>query len=263
MKEKIFSFYTPHDLPLKGVLSMPHSGEWIPDEFRPHLTMHQRDLDQDLDYRVNELVEIEKLCEMGIAVVVSHIHRTCVDINRSAQTAVFAWTENTQGTILVHTPPTASFIEKAIGRYHAPYFELLTGIIDEGSKNRTKPLPVIDLHSMPSCPTEYHLKKNPQQKIDRADFCLSDLRGTSCDSQYLKMAQDLFSQDHTVSVNDPYFGGYVTQFFHTFPALNALQIEINRKLYMDEQHIVMKLDQAALLKKFVTQNLLNIFQNSQ
>ena len=263
MKNKIFSFYSPHQLPLKGILSIPHSGEWIPDEFLPYLTTSLHDLNQDLDYKVNELVDIEKLTQQGIAVLVSHVHRVCIDLNRAPELAVFAWRENTQGITLVTKNPEEAFCEKALHRYHFPYFEMLRSVLDEGKKNRQTPLPVIDLHSMPCKPTSYHLKKNPHQKLIREDFCLSDLKGKSCDPQYINFAHTLFSKEFSVSINDPYLGGYVTQFFHQCGGNQAIQIEINRSLYMNESSITLIDSKANGLKEKITNNLQKIFEEFQ
>jgi N-formylglutamate amidohydrolase len=263
MKNKIFSFYSPHQLPLKGILSIPHSGEWIPEEFTPYLTVNTHDLNQDLNYQVNELVNIEQLTQQGIAVLVSHVHRVCIDLNRAPEQAIFAWKENTQGVSLVTKTAHEAFCEKALHRYHYPYFEMLRSVLDEGKKNRQSPLSVIDLHSMPSKPTAYHLKKNPQQKIVREDFCISDLKGKSCHPEYMNFAETLFTKDFSVSMNDPYLGGYVTQFFHQCGGNNALQIEINRKLYMDESSITLIQSKANFLKEKITKNLLEIFEHFQ
>ena len=259
MEKRIFSFYSPHSLPLKGILSIPHSGEWIPNEFLPYLEKNRRDLDQDLDYKVNELVDIEALTSLGVAVIVSHVHRVCVDLNRDPSTAVFAWPENTQGKTIVLKKPAPLIQENMLHRYHAPYFELLQSLIHEGVKDRKERLPFIDLHSMPSRPTEYHLKKNPNQSLERKNFCISDVKGTSCEKSYLDHAVKLFSMNHSVTVNDPYFGGYVTQFTKTLPMVNALQVEINRGIYMDEQKLELKESETQKLKPHLTSYLKEIF----
>jgi N-formylglutamate amidohydrolase len=263
MKKPIFSFYSPNQLPLKGILSIPHSGEWIPEEFSPYLSNNNDELNQDLDYKVNELVDIERLTQEGVAVLVSHIHRVCVDLNRAPEIAVFAWKENTQGKNLVIQNASKDFCEKVLHRYHFPYFEMLRSVLDEGKKNRISPLPVIDLHSMPSKATAYHLKKNPNQKTNREDFCISDLSGQSCSPEYIKFVKDQFAKQYSVAVNDPYLGGYVTQFFHQCGGTNAIQIEINRKLYMDESSISLLKSESEKLKENITKNLMKTFNQFQ
>ena len=41
--------------------------------------------------------------------------------------------------------------------------------------------------------------------------------------------------DEKSTVNDPYFGGYVTRHFVPFTSVPNVQIEINRAEYMDEK----------------------------
>lgn len=70
----------------------------------------------------------------------------------------------------------------------------------------------------------------------RADFVVSDRRGASASPRVTALVVDtLLSLGHTVSVNDPYTGGTIVQRIGR-PAhgVHSIQIEINRRLYLDE-----------------------------
>lgn len=89
---------------------------------------------------------------------------------------------------------------------------------------------LVDCHSMPS---------NAGQKDERArpEFVLGDRYGTSCVPVVAEtVEQSLRSFGYSVSRNKPYAGGFITEHYGNPAAgLNAIQLEINRALYMDEQ----------------------------
>jgi N-formylglutamate amidohydrolase len=90
---------------------------------------------------------------------------------------------------------------------------------------------LIDCHSMPSRPD--------LRRGSAADFVLGDVHGASCAPDLTSAVQaTLRNQGYRVALNDPYAGGYITRHYgRPRQALHALQIEIARDLYMDEQRI--------------------------
>ena len=89
---------------------------------------------------------------------------------------------------------------------------------------------LIDCHSMPS--TAGHRDERP-----RADFVLGDRYGTSCVGVVAETVEKtLRALGYTVSRNKPYAGGFITEHYGNPAAgLHAIQLEINRALYMDER----------------------------
>ena len=234
VKNPVFSFYPSLCGPLRAVVSIPHSGEDVPEVFKPHLTDDTRAMQEDVDTKVNELVDIPALQAAGIGVLVAHIHRVCVDINRDEDNCILCWKENTKGLRLVVKDPSRDEARSFLERYHRPYFEVLGSLILELERTLSGKVPVVDLHSMPSAPTAYHRKQNPNQKTHRANFCLSDQRGKTAEPEFINaFVEDLRGREYEVAVNDPYVGGYVTTFVDRYRT-NNIQIEINRRLYMDE-----------------------------
>jgi N-formylglutamate deformylase len=71
----------------------------------------------------------------------------------------------------------------------------------------------------------------------RADVVLGDRYGTSC----VGVVSDLIERTlrncgYSVSRNKPYAGGFITEHYGNPAAgLHAIQLEINRALYMDER----------------------------
>lgn len=258
-KNPLFDFYSPLGNSFLGLLSIPHSGETIPDEFKSFLSGDDRAYKEDVDFRVNELVDIPSLQRAGIAVVVSHIHRICVDLNRAEENCVLFWKENTQGMKLVVKDPTSEETQRFIEDYHRPYYEILKTMLLELEKKKAGKVSMVDLHSMPSKPTAYHMKQNPNQKISRPDFCLSDRRGKTCEPEFIQFFQGgLIAKGFEASLNDPYIGGFVTEYVDRFRT-NNIQIEINRAIYMDEDKKVLIPEKVASLRPALTEVLMKGF----
>jgi len=89
---------------------------------------------------------------------------------------------------------------------------------------------LVDCHSMPS---------NTGQKDERPrpEFVLGDRYGTSCVGAVAETVEaTLRGLGYSVSRNKPYAGGFITEHYGNPAAgLHAIQLEINRALYMDER----------------------------
>lgn len=259
-KTPLFDYYAPLGKSYRGLLSIPHSGENIPEEFISYLSGDLRAYKEDVDFKVNELIDIESLQMAGIAVVVSNVHRICVDLNRAESNCVLFWKDNTQGKKLVVKDPDALETEKFIEIFHRPYYEILKTSLRELEKRKSGLVSMIDLHSMPSRPTEYHMKQNPNQKMHRPHFCLSDRHGKTCEPEFIQFfQQELIKRGHESSINDPYIGGFVTEFVDQFRT-NNIQIEINRSIYMDESTKELIPDKVSHLRPLLTEVLIKGFE---
>ena len=89
---------------------------------------------------------------------------------------------------------------------------------------------LIDCHSMPSA-------TGTRDERPRADLVIGDRYGTSCVpvvSETIETTMRGFG--YAVSRNKPYAGGFITEHYGNPAAgLHAIQLEINRALYMDER----------------------------
>ena len=88
---------------------------------------------------------------------------------------------------------------------------------------------LVDCHSMPS------VIRGLDQR-NRPDFVLGDRYGTSCRPGLIDAAADILGDlGYVVARNKPYAGGFITEHYgRPGKGLHALQIEINRGLYMNE-----------------------------
>jgi N-formylglutamate deformylase len=89
---------------------------------------------------------------------------------------------------------------------------------------------LVDCHSMPSI-------AGSRDERPRADIVLGDRYGTSCVALVADTVETaLQDAGYAVSRNKPYAGGFITEHYGNPPAgLHAIQLEINRGLYMDER----------------------------
>jgi N-formylglutamate amidohydrolase len=114
---------------------------------------------------------------------------------------------------------------------YRPYHRALNDLI-EGTRARFGFCLLIDCHSMPSVggPMEQDAGR------ERVDFVLGDRFASSCGRRVVdRVERVLRGFGYAVARNTPYSGGFVTQHYgRPADGLHALQIEINRSLYMDE-----------------------------
>lgn len=89
---------------------------------------------------------------------------------------------------------------------------------------------LIDCHSMPST-------AGAKDERPRADVVLGDRYGTSCVAAVAETIEaTLRGFGYTVSRNKPYAGGFITEHYgNPATGLHAIQLEVNRALYMDER----------------------------
>jgi N-formylglutamate amidohydrolase len=117
--------------------------------------------------------------------------------------------------------------EARISNYYLPYHEALRQLMAK-TRRRFHTAILIDCHSMPSVAG--------LSGTGRPDVVLGDRHGTSCDSWITQQLEDqLSAHGLKVSRNRPYAGGFITQKYgRPREDVHAIQIEINRALYMNE-----------------------------
>jgi N-formylglutamate amidohydrolase len=118
--------------------------------------------------------------------------------------------------------------------FYKPYHLALERLIDE-TRAQFGFCILIDCHSMPSVggPTDHDAGQA------RVDFVLGDCFGASCMPRLTEAAERaLIGLGYVVTRNNPYAGGFTTRHYGRPGAgVHALQIEINRALYMVEETI--------------------------
>jgi N-formylglutamate amidohydrolase len=111
---------------------------------------------------------------------------------------------------------------------YRPYHRALAALLEE-TRARFGVAVLIDCHSMPSA-------------LSVPDIVLGDRYGASAAPALTARAEEAFIREgFSVTRNTPYAGGYTTmQYGRVAFGSHALQIEVNRALYLDEERIAKK-----------------------
>lgn len=140
-------------------------------------------------------------------------------------------------------------IADALDRIHAvyrPYHGALRRLIAE-TRESFGCCVLVDAHSMPSVggPMDADAGR------PRVDVILGDVHGASCAAVVTDTAESILRElGYAVTRNNPYSGGFTTQNYgRPRRGIHALQIEVNRGLYMDEEAIERKEDSIARLRR--------------
>ena len=229
-------------------VSIPHSGEKVPKQTPWLNSLSEVVLMSDVDRFVDRLYE-PSLKELSIPFQTTEWHRYAVDLNRIpddvSQSSV-AGSKNPPGTFLdgyhwVMTKNEVTILPEPMSRQtHEELTELIYKPFHVGVRNhyenfKSKGFPQVyhvDAHSMPSLGTRMH--RDPGQL--RADIVVSDCGGKSCSKKFRDLVIAAYATSgFKVGYNWPYLGGRVTEQYGN-PQLgqHAIQVELNRGLYMDE-----------------------------
>jgi len=125
-------------------------------------------------------------------------------------------------------------VQGRIDNYWRPYHDALSAELDR-LHDDFGGVWHINCHSMPARGND----TTEDGPVDRADFVLGDRDGTTCEGVFTETVRDfLAGRGYDVAVNWPMKGVELVR-KHGRPDENrhSLQIEINRRLYMDERAI--------------------------
>lgn len=250
-----FTVHAPVEQTVPVIFCSPHSGRQYPESFLEMTALGINALRHSEDAYVDHL--FASVCELGAPFLVAHFPRVYVDPNREPfeldpamfcdALPAFANTKSVRvagglGTIakivsdgrqIYNAQLRFADAQARIQRLYLPYHRQLAELI-RTTRERFGFAILVDCHSMPSSGGPYI---SYQDTVSRADIILGDRFGTSCATMISRTMDRCFSAaNYRVTRNNPYAGGYVTNHYgRPGKDVHALQIEINRKLYMDEQ----------------------------
>src|SRR5665213_4538894 len=233
------------------LFNSPHSGSTYPREFLATSRLDIATLRRSEDSFVDDL--IAGVVKHGYPLMRAHFPRCFVDVNREpyeldprmfeGRLPSFANTRSMRvagglGTVArvvgdaqeiydqrISVDDALRRIENLYKPYHRALRRLFTRVHrDFGAAT------LVDCHSMPST-------TGGKDERPRADVVLGDRYGTSCVAVVSEVVEaTLRQQGYAVSRNKPYAGGFITEHYGNPAAgLHAIQLEINRALYMDER----------------------------
>lgn len=245
----------PSDAPQTAlVFASPHSGDIYPLPMIEALRLDVSQLRKSEDSLVDALIAPSPA--LGAAVIRARYARAYIDLNRApfeldqamfedalpefarARTArvsagLGAIARLAGGREIYSRKLTFAEAKDRIDGVHRPYHDALTRLLAQARAAHGAAV-LIDWHSMPSEAAAGPArggKRGPQN-----DIVLGDRFGAACAPALSNLAEQTFTAlGYRCARNAPYAGGYTTEYYGR-PArrTHALQIEINRALYLDE-----------------------------
>ena len=245
----LFLRYEPVIAPVPLIVDVSRSGREYPREYRsplPFTTVHD-----NVSMYVEELYAGAPL--VGAILLYCAFPNTWIDVNRDELDMDPAVVDGDWPVKLKPTPRTleglgliksksrygepfqerkltVAEIEERLEKYYRPYHAELKRIIDD-LHARFGVVRQISCHCMSAIGAPTH----PDAGKPRPDFCIGDLHGKTTSPEFRALIVDtLKSLGYSVTVNDPYVGNVLIG-RNSDPArgIEAVQIEVNKKLFMD------------------------------
>ena len=233
------------------LFNSPHSGSVYPPAFLAASRLDIPTLRRSEDSFVDELMA--GVVRQGYPLMHAHFPRCFVDVNREpyeldprmfeGRLPSFANTRSMRvagglGTVARVVGDAQEIydrripVDEALQRIESlykPYHRTLRRLFSRVHQDFGAAV-LLDCHSMPSSAGQRDSRPRPE-------FVLGDRYGTSCVPVVAEVVEStLRGLGYTVSRNKPYAGGFITEHYGNPAAgLHALQLEINRALYMDER----------------------------
>lgn len=235
------------------VFNSPHSGRNYTPQFLAGVKLSRNAIRRSEDYRMDDLFACAPV--QGCPLLVANFPRAFVDVNREPyeldpamfgdELPQFVNTRSSRvagglGTIARIVSETEEIYDRRltvaeaferIETVYKPYHSALRQLISR-TRNRFGYAVLVDCHSMPSA-------KGSNMRRERPDIVIGDRYGTSCAQKITWAAAEFLTElGYDVEINKPYAGGFITQHYgRPENGLHAIQIEINRGLYMNEARL--------------------------
>lgn len=235
------------------VFAAPHSGRVYPADMLKQAVVDERVLRSSEDAYVDLL--LVDAPDFGAALVTSQVPRAYVDFNRAADELDPALIEGApkaglnprvasglgvlarvvaNGRSIYRGKMTMAEAEARISRYWHPYHDGLGALLTRQRARFGKAI-LLDVHSMPHEALSGYVARG----MPRPDIVLGDRWGASCGAEVLEQVEAvLTSAGFRVARNTPFSGAYIVQRYgQPSQGAHALQIEIDRALYLDETRV--------------------------
>lgn len=236
------------------VFASPHSGSNYPADLMAKTVLSDHIVRSSEDAFVDQLFECAP--EFGARFIKAALPRAYVDLNRSPEELDPALIEGVrrQG----HNPRVASGLgviprvvangraiyrgklrlseaQQRLERYWHPYHRQLQQMLNDAYGYHGQAV-LIDCHSMPHEAVESVARAGAK----RPDIVLGDRFGAAASGAVVDRVEQAFvAQGFRVARNTPFAGAYIAQAYGR-PARgqHAVQVELDRALYMDEKRII-------------------------
>jgi N-formylglutamate amidohydrolase len=253
MENSVYTLELPAVRRSCAVFSSPHSGADYPAAFLGASLLTPLQIRSSEDAFVDEL--FAAVPAAGAPLLAARVPRACLDLNRAPDDldpALIAGTSRRfvnpriaaglgviprvvgEGRAIMHGKLPLAEAQRRIASAWHPYHDRLRSLLAEAAARFGMAL-LFDCHSMP----HDALGAAPLVWGRRPEVILGDRFGAACERWLIEGAAALFAAEgFAVARNAPFAGGYITQTYgQPHQGVQALQIEIDRALYMDETRV--------------------------
>jgi len=224
------------------ILSVPHCGTEFPSEVINDYVPELANAPDDTDWFVQDLYNFAS--ELGITIIYAKYSRWVIDLNRDPESAPLY----DDGRIITGLTTTTDFfgkkiyvsedripnqqeVERRLKEYYWPYYAKVQSLLDERKEEFGKVL-LWDAHSI------RHFVPTIRKDVF-PDMILGNNDGKTAHQKLIETAlSGLKSGSYGVNHNTPFKGGHITRYFGK-PENNqhALQLEMNKILYMNDEEL--------------------------
>jgi len=241
-----FALSVPDRGRIPVLVEVPHAGLAIPELVRSEVRVDLDSVRRDADIYVDKLYA--NAPELGATLLSSHVSRYVVDLNRAPddvdaatvpdhpyprpfQPRGVVWRLTTDGRPTLERPLTHADLRRRLARFHTPYHDALRAEL-EAMRDRFGYAILLAAHSMPSVGRTGHQDTG----VRRADVVPGTRGRTTAHPRIIDMVDAHFrSAGLTVRHDEPYRGGWTTSHYgRPTQGWHAVQVELNRALYVDE-----------------------------
>jgi N-formylglutamate deformylase len=247
------------------LVEVPHSGLQVPPEVESEIDATPLAMLRDSDIYVDQLYQ--RAPDYGATLLVSRVSRYVVDLNRGPDDVDSAavprhpkgrhipargvvWRARTDGTPLLRAPLTVEQFTRRLELFYDPYHRTLREVAAQIREQHGRVV-ILAAHSMPSAGR----RTLGGGEIRRADIVPGTRGRSSADGRIIDLIDSHFREAGlSVKHDDPYRGGWTTSSYGAPKrGQHAVQIELNRALYVDEKTSEIKPSDFAQLQTVLDQ----------
>lgn len=249
MPRQPFHLTMPSHVTTPVVVASPHSGRDYDVAFMGETVLDTARIRSSEDAYVDMLVE--RMPQLGVPVLAAGMPRAFLDLNRAAEELDPAVIHDTprgamnprvssglgviprvvaQGQAIYRGKISRAEAGHRIDAFWHPYHAQLSALLGQAQTRFGRAI-LLDCHSMP-----HEAIAAPGNRAPKAEIVLGDRFGSSASTDLVDCLEAVFEElGFRVARNAPFAGAYVTQAYgQPEKGRHAIQIEIDRALYLDE-----------------------------
>jgi N-formylglutamate amidohydrolase len=238
--------------PIPVVVEVPHAGLWLDPQSLGTLAAPAYSIAQDADLYVDELYASAP--RFGASLLIAHSSRYVCDLNRGVNDYDglsvqgggerpmphgLIWRTTTEDRHALTRTLNRDELERRLTLFYKPYHAALEELLSK-TRERFGWAILLSAHSMPSQGRLGH--DDPGRR--RADVVTGTRGGTTAAARVRDAVEgEALLQGWSVAHDDPYRGGFTTAHYgNPSGNVHAIQVELARRLYMDEASLEKKPD---------------------